>query len=169
MKTCAFFMQTGASCPSVEKGTQSSPRSRKGRENETTKRHDSSTAGDSTPQKAGRVACWLPVGVKQGRSGACSLAPANPSEEDCTMKTLSIKSNGIPFNVVLHLNSENKQVVSFYDGRYDFTEHGQFTGGSYYLEDIADHEGGLCLHGGVSDWNIDEKGMKRVVKWLAKA
>ncbi len=85
------------------------------------------------------------------------------------MKTLSIKSNGIPFNVVLHLNSENKQVVSFYDARYDFTEYGQFTGGSYYLEDIADHEGGLCLHGGVSDWNIDEKGMKQVVNWLAKA
>jgi hypothetical protein len=109
------------------------------------------------------------VGVKQGGSGAGSLAPANPSEEDCTMKSLSIKSNGIPFNVVLHLNSENKQVVSFYDGRYEFTEYGQFTGGSYYVEDIADHEGGLCLHGGVSDWNIDEKGMKQVVNWLAKA
>jgi hypothetical protein len=159
----------GASCPLGARGTQSSPQSQERRENETAKRHHPPTAGDSQTQKADRLACWLPVGTKQSRSGAGSLAPANPNKEDCTMKTLSIKSNGIPFNVVLHLNSENKQVVSFYDARYDFTEYGQFTGGSYYVEDIADHEGGLCLHGGVSDWNIDEKGMKRVVKWLAKA
>ncbi len=85
------------------------------------------------------------------------------------MKTLSIKSDGIPFNVVLD-TEQDEPIVSFYDARYDFTEYGQFTGGSYYVSTLMENpEGGLCLHGGVPDWNVNAAGMKKVMQWLSEA
>jgi len=83
------------------------------------------------------------------------------------MKTLKITSHGVPFNVVLDLDQDEPR-VHFYDARYDFTEHGQFTGGTYCVSTLAesDQSSGLCLHGGVPDWTICGTGMRKVMRWL---
>lgn len=85
------------------------------------------------------------------------------------MKVLSIKSHGIPFNVVLDCEQDEPR-VHFYDARYDFTEYGQFTGGGYYVSTLMERPKnamfGLCLHGGVPEWNICAAEMRKVMRWL---
>ena len=62
--------------------------------------------------------------------------------------------------------------VQFYDGRYDHTDLGQFTGGSYYastlLETKAERGGGygINLHGGVPDWTICAYTFQKFLKHL---
>ena len=68
--------------------------------------------------------------------------------------------------------SDKEGTVEFYDARYasfaDFTEHGQFTGGRYYVSTLLAHpEGvGLCLHGGVPEWEVTAEAMTAVLAWL---
>lgn len=71
---------------------------------------------------------------------------------------------------------EDKAGVEFFDTRYPHTEHGQFTGGRYYVESILKNGdngdsqsawGGLILDGGNADsWSIDEFAMFVVRQWL---
>lgn len=65
-------------------------------------------------------------------------------------------------------------IVEFYDRRYLIDgEHGQFTGGYYDVDTILGRDeygradGGLCLHGGVPDWTLDDASMDLVRSWLA--
>jgi hypothetical protein len=84
-------------------------------------------------------------------------------------ETLQITSHGIPFVAVLSL--EDEPTVAFYDARYDFTEYGQFTGGSYYVSTLNEGESarsGLNLHGGVPDWQINAAEMEIVMDWIDK-
>lgn len=69
------------------------------------------------------------------------------------------------FNFCL-TNNDEEPYVEFYDTRYGHTDFGQFVG-RYYMSTIMEHEGGLCLDGEVSDWQVSGKLIKRVKKWLA--
>jgi hypothetical protein len=78
-----------------------------------------------------------------------------------------ITSHGIPFNVVLD-TTKDEPIVSFYDARWNFTEYGQFTGGSYYASKLLeDSPGGLFLDRGTPDWRIDHAEMREVLNWLS--
>ncbi|MFD4474680.1 hypothetical protein ACFWPU_00985 [Streptomyces sp. NPDC058471] len=75
-------------------------------------------------------------------------------------------ANGVPFRAVVEGDK-----VSFYDRRYNHTEHGQFTGGRYYHDTLLDdaprlRESGLNLYGGVDSWRVDAKSMDAVLTWL---
>ncbi|MGB0818154.1 MAG: hypothetical protein ACPGQQ_04520 [Candidatus Puniceispirillaceae bacterium] len=63
--------------------------------------------------------------------------------------------------------------VAFYD--FDlrgetFGEFGQFTGGSYFAETLLDRSDtrGICLHGGVDDWNVGGEAFFNIVHWIKK-
>lgn len=56
-------------------------------------------------------------------------------------------------------------LVEFYDTRYGHTDLGQFVS-RYSLDTLLNHEGGLCLDGGVPNWNIYGAAMTKVVTWL---
>jgi len=67
----------------------------------------------------------------------------------------------IKFNVGLSFDRKDpsKSTVKFYDSRYDFTELGQDTGASYYVETLLERvygEGGLQLWADIPEWYIDE-------------
>lgn len=105
------------------------------------------------------------------------------------MKTIQVvnQETKIPFNVVVIfkgekyglndcLTHENEiPLVEFFDARYNHTEYGQFTGGSYfaatllgldgYCSEIGS-EGGLCLQGDISQWYIDVDTCKLIATWL---
>lgn len=95
------------------------------------------------------------------------------------MNTLTVESNGIPFNIKLVSQGEkyglnNKLIhdkedplVEFYDARYPHTELGQFVT-RYSLNTLTegDKKGGLNLQGGVSDWYMSEEAMNQVRGWL---
>jgi hypothetical protein len=68
-------------------------------------------------------------------------------------------------NCLIH--KEQRPLVEFYDCRYEHTDLGQFVS-RYYVETLLDRQPdtGLCLHGGVPDWNIDVDAMNRVIHWL---
>lgn len=103
--------------------------------------------------------------------------------------TLDITAaNGTPFTVVYipagvagpnparTPASNTRSTVEFYDARHPHSEHGQFTGGYYYVETILgtdEHarpgagQGGLCLDGGnASVWSLDAASMDVVRTWL---
>jgi hypothetical protein len=42
---------------------------------------------------------------------------------------------------------------------------GQFVS-RYYVETLLGHEGGLCLDGGISDWQVSAGNMVQIKKWL---
>jgi len=84
------------------------------------------------------------------------------------MKILQLQSRGIPFTAVLQTDG-GEPIVNFYDARFPFTEYGQFTGGSYYVSTLNEGESarnGLCLHGGVPDWQINAAEMEVVMDWI---
>jgi hypothetical protein len=62
-------------------------------------------------------------------------------------------------------------LVEFYDTRYDHNSDwleefvGQFVS-RYYVETLLGHEGGLCLDGGISDWQVSAGNMVQIKKWL---
>ncbi|MEO6156393.1 MAG: hypothetical protein ABIQ39_02050 [Ilumatobacteraceae bacterium] len=85
-------------------------------------------------------------------------------------------ANGVPFRFVAEYKAKafgtgEAWHVTVYDRRYDFTEHGQHTGGNYYAEtllaDSADKRG-LNVHGGVPDWTIDAATYTTVLGWLGR-
>jgi len=71
----------------------------------------------------------------------------------------------------LCLTHEGKPMVEFYDMRFDhraWKGRGQFVQ-SYYIETILDgSEGGLCLMGGVPDWNLNSDDMRKVREYLTE-
>ena len=77
-----------------------------------------------------------------------------------------------PYNVVVY-EEKGSQYVSFYDARYDFTEHGQFVSGYYLdtlIEDRAEIEvRGLDLMGYEPSWKVDIAAMKelfsKITEW----
>lgn len=83
-----------------------------------------------------------------------------------------VNKDGTPFRVVHSPNGgrfHNAATVEFFDRRYQFTEHGQFTGARYYvstlLEDFTNNRG-LDLYGSVPEWSIDPATMVLVMLWL---
>ena|SRR5579875_3077543 len=94
-------------------------------------------------------------------------------------KIMDFVSNGIPFRVRIIeqgdkfgsnyciINRNRVPIVHFYDRRYNSSGNGQFIS-SYYLSTLLhkDTKNGLCLQGGVPDWNISSASMSSVVSWL---
>lgn len=84
-----------------------------------------------------------------------------------------VTDRGVPFRVTFGKREYRDgtyspyQVVSFYDARYDFTEHGQFVS-DYNPETLLERVSGypLCLNGDYADWTIDASTMKLVTSWL---
>lgn len=79
----------------------------------------------------------------------------------------------IPFRVVLVRTADPSDArVEFFDQRFAFTEHGQFTGARYYADTLLGRDrygtgrGGLNLNGGVPEWQIDAGTMEVVRAWL---
>ena len=70
--------------------------------------------------------------------------------------------------------AEDKPMVEFYDARHEHTPYGQFVS-RYYAETLlASHEsgrtaGGLCLQGGVREWNVSGEALGRAMDWAKKA
>jgi hypothetical protein len=64
------------------------------------------------------------------------------------------------------IHDEDRPMVEFYDMRSSMTVFGQFIG-RYYVDTLAKHRPpGLCLDGGIPEWNISEAGMEKVLAWL---
>ena len=92
------------------------------------------------------------------------------------MKQITVRNDvGTPFTAVLEPNEDpTKDIVKFYDARYDHTEFGQPMGASYYKETLLgvgnyseDIPGqGLTLHGGVADWYLDGNAFDTIKAWL---
>lgn len=90
-----------------------------------------------------------------------------------TVEIFDFESNGRPFRAVFvpagaGVKWHEKDTVKFYDRTYDFTEHGQFTGGSYYTETILSHQRGvgLVLQGGEPLWTLSAEAMIEVLDAL---
>ena len=65
----------------------------------------------------------------------------------------------------------DEPLVEFYDTRYDHNSDWleEFTGqfvSRYYAETMLKHTGGLCLHGGISDWQVSAGNMAQIKNWL---
>ena len=84
-----------------------------------------------------------------------------------------VTDRGVPFRVTFGKREYRDgthspyDVVSFYDARYDFTEHGQFVS-DYNPETLLERQRGygLCLNGDYADWTIDGSTMNLVTSWL---
>lgn len=78
-----------------------------------------------------------------------------------------ISTKGVPFRVVLGKRMDDV-VVSFYDRRYDHTEHGQFV--SDYrpgdLYNFCQNKFNLNLYGGVDNWQMDRDNLMIIGLWL---
>lgn len=65
-------------------------------------------------------------------------------------------------------NEQPDALVEFYDTRYPHCEFGQFAS-SYYASTLLDGsllQRGLCLDGGVSDWNLDAEATRQALEWV---
>ena len=96
------------------------------------------------------------------------------------MHTLDIVAeNDVPFRVVLlgpgeenavyPAATDEQAIVEFYDRRYPHTEHGQFTGGRYFLSTLLEEVPwyySLALDGGgVREWRLDDQTRRVVTAW----
>jgi hypothetical protein len=68
-------------------------------------------------------------------------------------------------------HDEDETLVEFYDTRYDHNSDWleEFTGqfvSRYYAETLLGHEGGLCLDGGIYDWQVSAGNMAKIKNWL---
>jgi len=68
------------------------------------------------------------------------------------------------------MKPDTKNLLEFYDARYDLTPDGQFIS-RYYLETLKRSNSfhGLDLHGGEPDWKIDGRSLTLVLEWAAAA
>lgn len=94
-------------------------------------------------------------------------------------KIMDFVSNGIPFRSRIIeqgdkyglndclVNRNADPIIQFFDRRFNHSENGQFVS-SYYMATLLNQEtnNGLCLQGGVPDWNISAASMDAVVSWL---
>ena len=76
-----------------------------------------------------------------------------------------INDNGRPWVIVTGAIGELGALVSFFDGRYEHTDYGQFVS-SYYIETLLETDGGLDLCGHEPSWKISASAMNRIRKYL---
>ena len=67
---------------------------------------------------------------------------------------------GVPFIA-------EQSVVEFYDARYGRTDLGQFVRALDMSEFSDDYPNGLCMYGGVPDWDVDSETMTRVADYVS--
>jgi hypothetical protein len=87
-----------------------------------------------------------------------------------------VSEKKVPYNVLYLENGDGTQtecegsLVRFYDSRFRFTPHGQFVS-CYYVSTLLESPRvpprGLCLQGGVREWDIDAVTMAGILDWLA--
>jgi hypothetical protein len=66
-------------------------------------------------------------------------------------------------------HEDDKPLIEFYDGRFDFDAWTGFVGqfiGRWYLETFMDHEGGMCLDGGIPNWQIGADNTAEIQAWV---
>jgi len=99
--------------------------------------------------------------VAEGDKYGCNMCLTNDRDETKTT----------------HQNNADIALIEFYDARYpmDKTEDGEVLGqfvGRYYCRTIYDSKAeyergrGLNLHGGVSDWDVDNAGMMQALRLI---
>lgn len=84
-----------------------------------------------------------------------------------------VAANGVPFRVTYghrkYLDGTYTlvPVVSFFDLRYDHTEHGQFVA-DYLPETLISRNEhySLNMNGGVESWTVDRWTLRNVCEWL---
>lgn len=84
-----------------------------------------------------------------------------------------ISETGVPFRVVLGVRKHNgfacnngNRVVSFYDRRYDFSEHGWFVS-DYTPYTVLNRRGyGLLLDGNNPECRVGLDNMSLIIGWL---
>ncbi len=64
-------------------------------------------------------------------------------------------------------NTFTEPYIEFYDTCCDHTDFGQFVS-RYRRSTIMAHEGGLRIDSAVSGWNVSDKLIERVKKWLTE-
>ncbi len=81
--------------------------------------------------------------------------------------TVRIVRNGQSYGATNSLvHNQEDPLVEFYDTRYDHTPDGQFVSRYYKSTLMANNRDGLCLQGGVPDWQIDGDALKNIKEWL---
>lgn len=82
--------------------------------------------------------------------------------------------SGMAYGLDFKLTHDKEQpLVEFYDARFEHTPYGQFVS-RYYAETLLEGyekgrtAGGICLEGGVPDWNLSGAALGRVLDWVKK-
>ena len=93
----------------------------------------------------------------------------NPVTSKKMMWAVRLVEEGDRYGLNMKLVKEKGDpYVEFYDMRLESEDLGQFVS-RYCRYTILQHGNeGLCLDGGVSDWNISADGMRAVKKWLVE-
>ena len=79
-----------------------------------------------------------------------------------------IVNTGDKYGRDMCLTNDKAPLVEFYDGRYMYTPFGQFVS-RYYISTILKgnlDSTGLCLDGGVPEWQVSADDMKQVITFL---
>jgi hypothetical protein len=82
---------------------------------------------------------------------------------------------GMKYGLNFKLTHEGKPVMEFYYAKNDeFEPYGQFVS-SYYLDTLLEGyqsgrtSGGICLDGGVPQWNLGGESLGKALEWAKKA
>ena len=62
----------------------------------------------------------------------------------------------------------DKTGIEFYDVTYagdGFDEIGQFVS-RYYVKNILEHSGNLCLEGSIPEWTVDGNNISKILSWI---
>lgn len=79
-----------------------------------------------------------------------------------------IVEQGDKYGLKDRLTHEGEEpLVEFYDTRYEHTDLGQFVS-RYFIDTLADGEGGLNLDGCEPEWTIHRPCMHRIRDWLRR-
>ena len=79
-----------------------------------------------------------------------------------------IVNTGGKYGRAMRLTNNEAPMVEFYDGRYMYTPFGQFVS-RYYISTILEENSyptGLCLDGGVPEWQVSASDMQQVITFL---
>ena len=82
--------------------------------------------------------------------------------------------SGMAYGLDFKLTHDGEPIIEFYDARYEITPYGQFVSRYYASTLMEGYEKGrtargLCLDGGVPDWNVSGDALGRVLEWAGKA
>jgi hypothetical protein len=93
----------------------------------------------------------------------------NPVTSKKMMWAVRLVEEGDKYGLNMKLvKASGDPYVEFYDMRLELEDLGQFVS-RYYRSTILEHGNeGLCLDGGVSDWNVSADTMMAVKKWLVE-